>query len=70
VKVGDLVAWRWLNGIAEGEIAEIHHSRHEIITKGKRIIRNGTLDNPAIVIKHTSGTEVLKFASEIQVSTR
>ena len=70
MKVGDPVAWKWLNGIAEGQIVEIHHERHEIVTKGKRIVRNGTPDNPAIVIKHTSGTKVLKLGSEIQVSTR
>lgn len=70
MKIGDPVAWRWANGIAEGEILEIHHERHEINTKGKHIVRNGTQDNPAIVIKHTSGTEVLKLASEIQISSR
>ena len=70
MKVGDLVAWKWLNGVAEGEITEIHHERHEIVTKGKHIVRNGTVDNPAIVIKHTSGTKVLKLASEIQVTAK
>jgi hypothetical protein len=70
MKVGDPVAWQWANGIAEGEILEIHHERHEIDTKGKHIVRNGTPENPAIVILHTSGSMVLKLASEIQVSSR
>jgi hypothetical protein len=69
VKVGDHVAWRWANGVAEGVIREIRTESTVIESKGKRIVRNGTPDNPAIIIAHTSGTPVLKLMSEIQQTT-
>ena len=62
---GDGVAWKWANGIAEGEVLEVCPERTEIESKGTRIVRNGTEDNPAIIIKHTNGNEVLKLASEL-----
>lgn len=66
IKPGDHVAWRWANGLAQGVVQEIRPERTEIESKGKRIVRNGSTQNPAIIIKHTSGTPVLKLASEIQ----
>lgn len=64
--VGDTVAWIWTSGIAEGTVVEVHYRRTEITSKGKRIARNGTADNPAVVINHKSGNLVLKLQSEIQ----
>lgn len=66
MKVHDTVAWEWGNGVAEGEVIEIRTERTEIESKGKRIVRNGTPDNPAVIIKHSSGTKVLKLQSEIK----
>lgn len=63
---GDYVAWKWANGIAEGKVKSVHEERTEIMSKGKRIARNGTKDNPAIIIEHKSGNDVLKLVSEIQ----
>jgi hypothetical protein len=70
MKQGDTVAWRWGAGLAEGVIQAIEPSRTEIESKGKRIVRNGTPDNPALIIRHTSGTLVLKLASEVQKTSR
>lgn len=63
---GDAVAWKWANGVAEGKIVRIVQDRVQIETKGKIITRNGSKKNPALVIKHNSGTNVLKLASEVQ----
>ncbi len=63
---GDSVAWRWANGVAEGTVISVNSERTEIESKGKRIVRNGTAENPAVIIKHSSGTQVLKRASELQ----
>ena len=63
---GDYVAWQWGNGLAEGRIKSIHPERTTIISKGKQISRNGTADDPAIVIEHKSGNDVIKLAHEIQ----
>lgn len=66
---GDSVAWKWAQGIAEGVVQEVSPKRTEIMSKGKHIVRNGTPENPAIIIRHTSGTLVLKLQSEVQRTT-
>jgi Hypervirulence associated proteins TUDOR domain len=66
MKVNDSVAWTWGTGLAEGVIKSVHHERTEIESKGKKIVRNGTKDNPALIIEHISGTTVLKLQSEVQ----
>ena len=68
MNIGDHVAWRWANGLAQGIIIDIRVERVEIVSKGKKIVRNGSLKNPAFVIDHTSGNPVLKLASEVQIT--
>ncbi len=69
IKVGDIVAWRWAQGVAYGEVVAIVSERCEIFSKGKRIVRNGSVDNPALHIKHASNNPVLKLASEVTLTT-
>lgn len=64
-KPGDTVHWKWGNGVVKGIVIQINPHRTEIISKGKLIARNGKQNNPAIVIKHENGNEVLKLASEL-----
>ncbi len=66
MKISDTVAWTWGNGLAQGVITEIRTERTEIMSKGKKIVRNGTADNPALIIKHKSGNPILKLQSEVQ----
>lgn len=66
MEIGDQVAWKWANGIAEGQVESVHTEMTEIVSKGKKIVRNGTNENPALVIRHTSGTKVLKLQNEVQ----
>lgn len=70
IKKGDRVTWKWGNGTAEGTVKNVATDRVEITSKGKKIAKNGTNDNPAIVINHSSGDDVLKLASELQTSTK
>jgi hypothetical protein len=65
VKVGDKVAWKWLGAVVEGVVIDVSSKRTEIISKGKLITRNGTTDNPAIVIDHQDGNQVIKLQSEL-----
>lgn len=65
LEIGDYVSWKWGVGIASGEIISINDSRTEIESKGKVIVRNGSKNNPAIIIKHNSGNLVLKLKSEL-----
>lgn len=62
----DYVGWKWGFGFAQGKVIEVRTERTEIESKGKRIVRNGTADNPAVIIVQDNGTKVLKLASELQ----
>lgn len=66
IKVGSEVGWPWMSSLAIGVVLEIYHNRHEIISKGKHIVRNGTEQDPALVIKHGKGSLVLKLLHEVQ----
>ena len=66
IKQNDNVAWQWAGGIAEGVVEEVHYERTVILSKGKSIARNGTPENPALIISHKSGNDVIKLASEVQ----
>lgn len=66
VQVGSEVGWLWADSLATGVVLELYPHRHQIITKGKRIVRNGTAQDPALVIRHTKGALVLKLAHEVQ----
>ncbi|RYX79331.1 DUF2945 domain-containing protein [bacterium] len=68
MKPGEYVAWKWGNGVAEGKVKSVHHEPVTIESKGKQIKRNGSADNPAIVIEHASGNDVVKLASEVQTT--
>lgn len=60
------MAWRWGNGLAEGTVKSVHTESVTIESKGKVITRHGSSENPAVVIAHKSGNDVLKLSSEIQ----
>lgn len=62
---GDLVDWKWINGVASGLVLEVSPTRTQILSKGKLITRNGTTVNPAIIIQHKNGNQVIKLASEL-----
>jgi hypothetical protein len=66
MKKGDHIQWKWGNGHAEGTIKSVHHESTTIKTKGKDITRNGSKEDPALVISHESGDNVLKLASEVE----
>jgi hypothetical protein len=67
MKVNDHVGWKWSGGLATGVVLEIRPERTEIESKGRRIIRNGSRDDPAVIICHDTGAQVLKLTHELQV---
>jgi hypothetical protein len=67
MKVNDHVGWKWSGGLATGIILKICPERTEIESHGKKIIRNGTSDDPAVIIRHDKGACVLKLSHELQV---
>ena len=68
MKVGDQVGWKWASSIATGRVLEVRHERVEIESKGKQIVRNGSHDDPAVIIQSDNGSKVLKLAHELQIT--
>jgi Hypervirulence associated proteins TUDOR domain len=66
ITIDSEVGWLWVGALVTGTVLEVHPERHEIISKGKHIARNGTPDDPALVIRHASGSLVLKLQHEVQ----
>ncbi len=66
IGVGSEVGWLWASSLATGVVLEIHPERHEILSKGKHIVRNGSESDPALVIRHTGGSLVIKLLHEVQ----
>lgn len=66
IKKGDQVSWKYGNGTGEGTVTEIHTIAFEKKVQGKAIKRNGTTDEPALLIKQENGHEVVKSASEVE----
>ena len=64
---GETVHWNWYGKVIKGQVKEIYPEKTSIMSKGKYITRNGTKDNPAIVISHKSGNDVIKLASELLI---
>ena len=65
MKVGDKVRWNWASGTATGTVREVHGSRVTRKLKGSEITRNGTREDPAVVIEQEDGDHVLKLVSEV-----
>lgn len=67
VNSGDWVAWKWMGSFTEGRVVSVNLHRIEIESKGKKIVRNGSEDNPALIIKHVNGSTVAKLLSEVEI---
>lgn len=66
IKEGDKVSWKYGNGIGEGKVTEVHTTAFEKEVQGKVIKRNGTPEEPALLIKQDNGHEVVKSVSEVE----
>ena len=66
IRAGTTVKWKWGSSWAEGTVAEVHHDDVSRTTKGEKITRHGSADDPAYVIEHEDGTTVLKLRSEVE----
>ncbi|MFD2740413.1 DUF2945 domain-containing protein [Sulfitobacter aestuarii] len=63
---GDRVEWDWGQGVGQGRVEEIHKCKLTRKIKGSEITRNGSDDNPALVIVQEDGDQVLKLSSEVR----
>ncbi|MGR3374978.1 DUF2945 domain-containing protein [Pseudooceanicola nanhaiensis] len=62
---GTQVKWNWGQGTAEGKVSETFDRKVTRTLDGSEITRNGTRDNPALLIRQDDGSEVLKLSSEV-----
>jgi hypothetical protein len=67
IKKGDVVTWNWGDGTAEGEISSVSFEKTSIQVEDSEITRNGTPDNPAIIIEQDDGARILKLLSEVSL---
>lgn len=63
---GTKVRWIWGTGTAVGKVAEHLERRVSRTISGKRIVRNGSHDNPAYLVEQDDGARALKLQSELE----
>jgi hypothetical protein len=66
IRTGTNVKRKWGSSWAEGKVTEVHHDDVTRTTKGEKITRHGSDDDPAYVIEQEDGTTVLKLQSEVE----
>ena len=64
-KIGSAVQWKWIGGIVEGTVEEVHCGPIEKEIKGKKIKRNGSIEKPAYVVRSSAGNIALKLHTEL-----
>jgi hypothetical protein len=62
---GAKVKWRWGAHEAHGEIVERFERRVSRTLKGQKVVREGSADEPAYLIRQGDGDRVLKSQSEL-----
>lgn len=65
IRKGSEVSWKWGKGTATGKVVEVHQDKVTRTLGGSEITRNGTDDNPALLIEQEDGSRVLKLRSEV-----
>ncbi len=66
IREGTEVSWKWGNGRAVGKVSERHEQSVTRTINGSSITRNGSQDDPALVIEQDDGQVVLKLQSEVE----
>ncbi|MEO7543150.1 MAG: DUF2945 domain-containing protein [Novosphingobium sp.] len=61
-----MVRWHWGAGTAHGKVETRFDKRVSRTIKGKRITRNGTVENPAYLVRQEDGDRALKRGSELE----
>ena len=65
ISKGTKVKWDWGQGTATGEVTERFTKSVTRTLKGSEVTRNGSDDDPALLIEQDDGDEVLKLSSEV-----
>ncbi len=65
ISKGDDVKWDWGQGTATGTVKDTFTKSVTRTLKGSEVTRNGSDDDPALLIEQDDGDEVLKLSSEV-----
>ncbi len=65
IREGTDVKWDWGSGTARGTVTERHECTVTRTIDGSEVTRNGSSDDPALVIEQSDGGVVLKLKSEV-----
>ena len=68
MRKGTQVTWKYGTGTAIGKIESTHKEPITVKIKGHDIHRNGSADDPALVIVQENGDKVLKLQSEVKAA--
>lgn len=68
MRKGTTVTWKYGTGTATGKIESVHKEPIKRTIKGAEIHRNGSADDPALVIVQDNGDRVLKLQSEVKAA--
>ncbi|TPG72038.1 DUF2945 domain-containing protein [Hymenobacter nivis] len=68
MRKGTQVSWKYGTGTATGKIESVHKEPIKRTIKGAEIHRNGSADDPALVIVQDNGDKVLKLQSEVKAA--
>ena len=69
MRKGTQVSWKYGTGTATGKIESVHKEPVSRTIKGSEIHRNGSTDDPALVIMQENGDRVLKLKSEVKAAS-
>lgn len=69
MRKGTKVNWKYGTGTATGKIESVHKEPVVRTIKGSEIHRNGSVEDPALVIVQDNGDRVLKLKSEVKAAT-
>ena len=67
IRTGTTVSWKWQSGTATGKVIKIYRFRITLKLGDTEVTRNGTEDNPAILIEQKNKARALKLVSEVRV---
>lgn len=63
---GAKVSWIWGAHEAHGEVLEVFERKVSRTLKGTKVVRDGSAEEPAYLIKQADGYRVLKSHSELR----
>ncbi|MGR3452920.1 DUF2945 domain-containing protein [Pseudooceanicola sp.] len=66
MRKGTKVKWNWGQGTGTGKVEETFDRKVTRKLKGSEVTRNGSKDDPALLIEQEDGDRVLKLASEVE----